>query len=299
MNLQRLVSGMIGLKTICFLILFCGILLRLLANGSVIAEIDGVPLHIDTLCMEAKRMLPDAAVAPDVREVKLRSAVLTELKIRETLDILKQNNIACGQETAEWYIVERTKNSRSSNKGFAEELQKLVNDRRFQLKCAIYRYLAAVSPEKLYVAPEEVESFYFHNQLKYRISTPGVYKVIMAPAGKESHRSAADIRFALLQGENPEQAAMRFRAKCILSTPETALRFKHLNLRKNAVSDVISLNGQPPCVVVCLEEPKSGFIPFKQLESLIEEELISRRAGALFDEILKKRVSRKNIKYRR
>lgn len=279
--------------------LFCGMFLRMFADSSVIAEIDGVPLYLGSLNVEAKKMLPDAALAPDVREVKLRAAVMTELKIRETLDILNQKNIVCSPDTARWYIMERTKNSKLSENALAQGLRQLVDDRSFQLKCAIYKYLTITCPEKLAIAPGSAESFYFQNQLKYRINTPGIYKVISIPAGNQNSVSAAeDIRFALLQGEAPEQVAVRSGAKCVLSTPEIALQIQRLNLRKNGVSDVVLLNGQR-CVAVCVAEPENGFIPFKQLEQLIEEELISRRAGAIFDEILKTRLSRKNIKYRR
>ena len=80
-----------GLKTIVFLMLLCGTLPSLFADSSVLAEIDGVPLNRESLCQEAKNLLPDVSLAPDIREVKIRAAVLTELKIRETIEIL--NNI--------------------------------------------------------------------------------------------------------------------------------------------------------------------------------------------------------------
>ena len=285
-----------GLKTIVFLMLLCGTLPSLFADCGVLAEIDGVPLNRESLCQESKNLLPDVSLAPDVREVKIRAAVLTELKIRETIAILKQENIACTPEVAKWYIAERKKKYPTAGKDFETGLLKLVNDRRFQLKSAIYKYLSIRNPEKVRLSAGEAEAYYFRNQLKYRINVPGVYKLIELPT---EGNIASDIRSSLLQGESAERVAERFGVKFTLSAPEQALVLSRLKLRENAVSEVISLNGKS-WIAVCAAEEKNSFIPFKQvLEPLIEEELISRRAGAAFDEILKARLSQKNIKYRR
>ena len=275
--------------------LFPGILFFLPVNANILAEIDGVPLRRETMYEESKILLPDTSLPDDVREVKIRAAVMTELKIRETLLLLKQENIPCSGDTACWYISERKREYTSNSEILENGLQKLIKKRSFQLKCAIYKYLYLRNPEKLRLAAGAAEDHYFRNQLQYRVNNPGVYKIITVHAGSGN---AGDIRSAALQGESPESIAARFGTVCKVSTPQEAVELSRLNLKKGSVSEVVTLNNSL-CVALCITPPGHGFIPFSQLKPLIEAELISRRAGAAFDEILQKRLSRKNIKYRR
>ena len=69
-------------------------------------------------------------------------------------------------------------------------------------------------------------------------------------------------------------------------------------LRKNGVTPVFK-SGSFWCVAVCTQEEKDGFAPLENVEAFIDEELLSRRCGAAFDKILKREISKKNIKYRR
>ena len=290
---------MSGLKKLCFLVCLAGICFFSALNGNALADVDGVLISEKSMCEAAKKMLPDASLPDDVREVKTRAAVMTELKIRETLSILSEENINCDEQTARWYISERRKKYSSNGNILADGLQKLVRQRDFQLKCAIFKYISIRFPEKIMLAADDAKEFYFRNQMQYKVNTPGRYKVVAVPAGKAGASSAAgDIRSAMLQGESPENAAVRFGAVCRISSPGEAGELGRLKLKKNSVSPVVKL-GNEFCTALCITAPGSSFIPFGKLEPLIEEQMISRRAGAAFDEILQQRLSRKNIKYRR
>ena len=289
---------MSALKKICFLTV-CGILVFFSLKGEVLAEIDGVPLSAKSMHEVSRKMLPEASLSGDVREVKIAAAVMTEVKLRETFQILSEQNISVNEEIARWYIVRCKERCSFNSKILSDALEKMVGQRDFQLKCAVYKYISLCCPEKLILPAGAAKEFYFRNQMQYRLNTPGVYKVVAVSSAKEGAAvTVGDIRSAMLQGETPERVASRFGAVCRISSPEEALKLSRLKLAQGGVSQNIML-GNDLCAVLCVTAPGNGFIPFDKLEPLIEEEILSRRAGAAFDEILQKRLSRIIVKYRR
>lgn len=284
-------------KKIIFLLLISGMFcVSTAAKERIIADIDGVPLYAGSLCKEAESLLAGADTDPDAVFIRLQAAVLLELKIRITKKLLADEKITVDAENAKWYISQRLgKLSLNDQVGFI----KLENDRKFQLKCAIYRYVFTRFPEKFVLAEGEAEAFYRQNQMSYLRCTPGKYLLLeVSSQTPESKQKISDIRAVLLQGADPKKTAADFGASCKLASFEISEKFKHQKMYKNFVSSPFEHN-LSWCVAVCTESPEKRFIPFELLEPLIEEELLSRRAGAVFDDILKSELSRKTIKYRR
>ena len=115
----------------------------------------------------------------------------------------------------------------------------------------------------------------------------------------DTEKQLADIRAALLQGESINSAIRRFNAVCTdASLPVADKLSGKTAVYENFVSDILYDSGVPG-IAVCIKAPGKSYIPYAKMKPLIEEELISHRAGAVFDDILKQRLSRKNIKYRR
>lgn len=288
------------MKKLC-LPLIMGVSFLCAAEASdVIAVIDGVPLCINNLSDGAKKLLPEASLQGDVRDVRIMRAVQFELKSRTTLEILSEQNVSCNVDTAKWYIDERSQKYGTNGESFRAGLEKLIHNRGFQLKCAIFKYVQNNYPEKIKLSADDAEAYYRTNQLAYRRNLPGNFQLVGVKADTpQAQTVVSDIRTALLQGESAKSVAARFNAVCRTASPEiSALLSKEKNVYKNYISDVMNHDGIF-YVAVCVEAPRKGFIPFETVEPFIEEELISHRAGEVFDTVLKQRLSRKIVKYRR
>ncbi|MBQ7396704.1 MAG: hypothetical protein IJW08_09210 [Lentisphaeria bacterium] len=289
------------LKVISLFFLLGAASVILPADSGVLAEVDGRELHSNELCKEAAALLPDAALPEDVRSVKIQAAVQLEVKIRTTEKLLSQAGIKADRSTAEWYISERCAKYGMSGDILRQGLEKLINDRGFQLKSAIYRYIQSTQPEKTVISKEEAESHYRRNQMSFRKSVPGTFLVASVPQElPEAKERISSLRAALMQGENISTAAERHKIICRPAPPEFAAGIPHKNLKlyRNWVSAPF-VHEKNLCIAVCVEPPSKEFIPFEKICPLIEEELISRRTGAAFDIILKKQLSLIKIKYRR
>ena len=278
---------------------WCLLLVSAAAKERIIAEINGVPLSSSSLCAEAAKLLPSVGESDDVSCLKLQAAVMLEVKLRITSDLLAREKIYANSDAVKWYFSERKKRYGNLNSINAKELKKLENDRSFQLKCAVFRYIFSKFPEKLELPDGAVEAFYRQNQMQYLKNVPGKYLVVSVPSGIQgAGGTISDIRAALLQGEAPAAVSKRYNAVCKYASAEIGKRFADQNVRKHFISEPFEHNAMWS-VAVCEEPPHKRFIPFALVGPLIEEELLSRRAGAAFDDILKVELSRKTIKYRR
>ncbi|MBO5644221.1 MAG: hypothetical protein J6S90_03160 [Lentisphaeria bacterium] len=269
------------------------------AGDDVIAVVNGEKLLKSSLSQAAKQLLPSDTESDDVRDIRTRAAADFEIKLRTSKEILAKKNLSADRNTAERYIVSRCGKYGERGTAFKDGLLKLVNTPDFQLKCAIYFYTAENFPETIKLRNGEAEHFYRTNQLQYRSVSSGVYKVIEIPgSAPDADKKAADIRALLMQGANPENTAQQYGAVCRTADAKLSRIFAGEKLKKRAVSKVIA-NGQNLCVAVCISPSEVVYLPFEQAEPFIDEELLSRRCGAVFDKILKQELSLKNIEYRR
>ncbi len=269
------------------------------SDKDVIAEIDGVPLRVSDLAPEVRKLLATNSTSEDVRDISIKAAVMTEVKLRVTLDLLNSRQIAVDRRTAEKYIEERSKNYPQNGKLLYQGLSKQITDKKFQLKCAIYFFVCTLFPEHANVSGEEVSNFYHANSRLFRRSTAPEYMVVKADGKKtEAEQMIRSVRVFLLQGQDITSAAQSEKLQAEKADAAAAAVIAGFKLKKNAVSPVFQC-GTDWCVAVCTKEAENGFAPLKNVEPFIAEELVSRRCGAAFDKILKQEISRKNIKYRR
>ena len=283
------------------LLLFLSLaLFPLLASDSeVIAEIDGVPLRIVDLAPEVRELLATNSTSADVRDISIKAAVMTEVKLRSTLELLKQRQITADSSTAKKYIDQRSREYPESGKLLCQGLSKQLHDKKFQLKCAIYFFVSSLNPELASVSSTEISSFYHANSRLFRRTEAPEYLAVKAGVETpDAEKKIRDVRLSLLQGQNIISAALSEKLKAEKPDAGVLFALQKFKLKKNAVSPVFQCGGTW-CVAVCLKEAESGFAPLQNVEAFIAEELISRRCGAAFDKILKQEISRKNIKYRR
>ena len=282
------------------LLLFLITLFPLMASDSeVIAEIDGVPLRIVDLAPEVRQLLATNSASEDVRAISIKAAVMTEVKLRSTLELLKQRQIAVDSSTAKKYIAQRSKEYPESGKLLYQGLSKQLHDKKFQLKCAIYFFVSSLNPELTSVSSTEISSFYHANSRLFRRTEAPEYLAVKASQETpEAEQKIRNVRISLLQGQNIASAALSEKLKAEKPDADVLFALQKFKLKKNAVSPVFQCGGTW-CVAVCIKESESGFAPLQNVEAFIDEELVSRRCGAAFDKILKQEISRKNIKYRR
>ena len=277
----------------------CSLFAGTAENGRIIAEIDGVPLKAGDLAPEVRAVLATSSSSPDVYDISLKAAVAMELKLRTTLALLKQCGISVNRATAEKYMVDRCKLYPESGKFLRQGMEKQLDDRKFQLKCAIYYYVLSRFPEAAQVTSEETNSFYYANRHLFRRTTAPEYLVLRVSGNTPgAEKKAQDIRLALLQGQNISSVAAAEKL-----TPEKAdaaivLILSEFKLKKHSVSPVFQ-SGNDWLAAICIRESERSFAPLKNIEAFVAEELLSRRCGAAFDRVLKQEISRKNIKYRR
>ena len=283
------------IKSSFILLLFAGIFSVLAgSDNDIIAEVDGIPLKKSEFFPESRKILAANSSSKDVLDISTKAAVELEVKLRTTLDLLKSRNIQVNSETAHKYIVRRCSKYPKSGKHLEKAMQKQLADKKFQLKSAIYFFVDV--PE---VTDEEIANFYHSSSHLFRRTTPRelmVLKVSDQTPGAE--KIAGNIRSALLQGQNIHSVAAAENSLPEKADAKVLFDASNFKLRKNGVTPVFK-SGNFWCVAVCTQEEKDGFAPLENVEAFIDEELLSRRCGAAFDKILKREISKKNIKYRR
>ena len=282
------------------LLLIAGVFFTLAASESdVIAEIDGIPLKVSDLAPESRRILANNSSSRDVSDISLKAAIDLEVKLRTTLELLKSQQITADAATAAKYISDRCKNYPVSGKLLQEGLTGQLNDRKFQLKCAIYYFVCAKIPELKDVSAKEAENFYRANLHLFRRATPGEFTAVrVSNKNPDAVKIINNIRTALLQGQNIHSAAESEKLTAEKAGTGITLAASKFKLKKNGVSPVFEC-GSDLVVAVCTQEGSNSFAPLENVDAFIAEELLSRRCGAAFDEILKREISRKQIKYRR
>jgi hypothetical protein len=276
------------------------VLLSPAASGSdIIAEIDGVPLKVSELAPESRRLLVSNSPSKDVSDISLRAAVTLEVKLRTTIGLLKSRHISIDAATAQKYIAERCQKYPKSGKLLKRGMDKEINDKKFQLKCAMYYFVCSIYPELKEISDREIENFYRANSRLFRRTLPGEFMVVKVNSSADgAEKTIRSVRTSLLQGQNiysAAEAAKLTPQKADAAVLETASQFA---VRKNGVTPIFKC-GNDLIVAVCIKEEQKGFTPLENVDAFIAEELMSHRCGAAFDKILKYEISRKHIKYRR
>ena len=259
------------------------------------ATVDGVPLssaEIKKSWHEVTAALPEN-VQPETLERIFRGLTEKYIWQYEIKQMLAEAGIKADRNTAEKYFDLQQKKYRISPSILSSaQLNSLLDSPRFQLKSAIYIYLASIVPEKIRITRSEVAELYRSMPEKFKVPGKEHWGIIEV----SDHSSAKQVRALLLQGSSFEAIARRFSPRGMQSPLPAQLADIGTTIKINGITPVIK-SEKGWIVAKLISREKSTMIPLEKVYGQLAASLADSKEAAALTEVLRKRLSGRKIIY--
>lgn len=269
------------------------VLLPLLAaNGEdavpdeIVAYFRNQPISVETLKSAGAANLEGLSREQDRSgfDSAIRESVISYCTKIILNEFFEKNQINVGKEAVEKYIAQRDKSLQSKLKNF-------VDDPAFQEKCAIHLLLEKLlPPEELEPKQNEIENFYYANQLKFRLPINERFSIIaISKDSPDAAEKADDARARLLQGENFDRVAASVdpegAQKLIPDEYMPELKDIASSMPDNSISEVKTL-GNMLVIIKMQHKTQAKIAPLAEVKAEIVEELTAKLDAIALEKLI-------------